>query len=266
MKTELRKIMATVFFWTIGMFGVQGLFAQVISLDFYADNMNRQCPLSITETTKLTKAEFAEGNVVFHIMAKEPDFNIKELNNNADYWQILLKDQYDKSSGNAKQILKLIGDNDANLKIICKGETSGDTAVCLLKNEDLKSIISRYAVNAGTSDKELLEKTIIILNGCSPMAIGNGIKMTSGSIAENNVILDCIIDENVLDMDVFMKESGNIKKFLLSHIPLNEAAQIMAKQCVNNKMNLMFRYQGSKTFKVVYIILNYSELQKSLSK
>ena len=237
--------------------------AQNMSLQYMSDKMNAKCPVEITDRSKLTSTTCTDDEIVFNIELKEPDFNMDQLIENNDYWKTLLRDEYIKSGEGTRQMLSLISNSGAALKMVCVGSQTGKKASCSFTPEETKSILS---ASGAPQQVFTLENLVVIINSAAPFPLVDGIIITSASMSDANIIIENLIDEGLHNMDDMVRDANQLKAFILFNMPNIEGVRFMANLCIQRGANLILRFSGNQTEKVFYTVLTSKDMEKALNR
>lgn len=238
--------------------------AQAISLDFVAERLNKNCPVSITREASLTKATFHPHQVEFQIEVEEPDFDLDLMSQNSDYWKTLLLDQYEKSSEETQQLLSVLAEHDIALTVVCVGKNSGKRATCRVNPHELKTIQGEE--DESIQNTRLLENTVMAVNNACPIFVFDGVRISDMSIDGFNVMLSLTIDERVHKIEGMRQRSGTIRNYLMDAVRSHEAMRLFATLCARNGMGIVFQLSGSETGTFADVALSADNLRASLGE
>jgi hypothetical protein len=239
--------------------------AQTISLDLVTGNINRHCPVQITNSALLTKAQFSPRSVVFYIDVDEQDFDLSQINSNSEYWKKLLISQYEQSSEETQQMLAIIASHDASLSIVCKGTETGNTAECVISPSELTSILEINS-DENMESSRLLEGSVIVINNSCPIPLYDGVVLSDISIQGYNLLLNFNVDESIHNMDEYIRHSGGVRRFLIGAMRSNEGLKILATMCLNCDKGVLFHFQGVNSGKFADIAISTEQIKEALER
>ena len=124
---------------------------------------NKQCPIDMGETGKITSIVYDGENVVYTFYLNEEAANIKTLQKNPESMKTSLKIMFQNPNKEVKSLLDLVVKCKAGLQMIYIGKDSGEQVVCELTTDEIKEILNKD-VDTTESDLAKLETQVQMAN------------------------------------------------------------------------------------------------------
>ena len=139
MEKLVRRPNAVILFISLSLLMMLTTGCQEIKLKAGIEAANKQCPIDMGETGKITSIVYDGENVVYTFYLNEEAANIKTLQKNPESMKTSLKIMFQNPNKEVKSLLDLVVKCKAGLQMIYIGKDSGEQVVCELTT-DRKSV------------------------------------------------------------------------------------------------------------------------------
>ena len=132
MEKLVRRPNAVILFISLSLLMMLTTGCQEIKLKAGIEAANKQCPIDMGETGKITSIVYDGENVVYTFYLNEEAANIKTLQKNPESMKTSLKIMFQNPNKEVKSLLDLVVKCKAGLQMIYIGKDSGEQVVCEL--------------------------------------------------------------------------------------------------------------------------------------
>ena len=163
MEKLVRRPNAVILFISLSLLIMLTTGCQEIKLKAGIEAANKQCPIDMGETGKITSIVYDGENVVYTFYLNEEAANIKTLQKNPESMKTSLKIMFQNPNKEVKSLLDLVVKCKAGLQMIYIGKDSGEQVVCELTTDEIKEILNKD-VDTTESDLAKLETQVQMAN------------------------------------------------------------------------------------------------------
>lgn len=236
---------------------------------------NQHRPKDIGMIGDMVSIKYLEetNEVQYYILVNDDlfDIDVFEKNNQLAKQVINLgltvqKQSPSKQSEEMDKVFELIIDANAGLLYTFKSNLSGKSFDIKITTEDLKKIYDTPAISNLETNKKLLECSIALENAQCPVFIDEGISETKTYDNGNNVVCECSIDEQLIDISVVEEIKDDLKKESKSDFSQNPFIKTRIGLCVSLGKGFIYRFIGNISGKSVDIIFTPEELREAINE
>ena len=196
MEKLVRRPNAVILFISLSLLMMLTTGCQEIKLKAGIEAANKQCPIDMGETGKITSIVYDGENVVYTFYLNEEAANIKTLQKNPESMKTSLKIMFQNPNKEVKSLLDLVVKCKAGLQMIYIGKDSGEQVVCELTTDEIKEILNK---DVDTTESDLCDMNQIKANAAE---VKQGIIETLGNqtdLATQLFIKSCVnCDRNIV--------------------------------------------------------------------
>ena len=240
---------------------------QEIKLKAGIEAANKQCPIDMGETGKITSIVYDGENVVYTFYLNEEAANIKTLQKNPESMKTSLKIMFQNPNKEVKSLLDLVVKCKAGLQMIYIGKDSGEQVVCELTTDEIKEILNKD-VDTTESDLAKLETQVQMANLQFPIQASEDVLIEKIELSDEAVIYICRVDEDLCDMNQIKANAAEVKQGIIETLgnQTDLATQLFIKSCVNCDRNIVYRYIGKQSEAQHDVVITVPELKDMLKK
>lgn len=226
---------------------------------------NKQCPMNMGESGKITSIVYDGSNVVYTFHMNEAVTNIKVLKSNPESMKESVQIMFQNPSKEVKALLELVVKCNAGLKMDFIGNESGEKATCELTTEELKNIFNADS-DESKSDLAKLNAQLKMANLQFPVQAGEGIVVEKIELIDDAVVYQCVVDEDLCEIQQIEENAKDVKEGIVETLSdqTDQAVQVFIKTCVACDKNIAYRYIGKESGEHYDVVVTVPELKKML--
>ena len=257
MEKLVRRPNAVILFISLSLLMMLTTGCQEIKLKAGIEAANKQCPIDMGETGKITSIVYDGENVVYTFYLNEEAANIKTLQKNPESMKTSLKIMFQNPNKEVKSLLDLVVKCKAGLQMIYIGKDSGEQVVCELTTDEIKEILNKD-VDTTESDLAKLETQVQMANLQFPIQASEDVLIEKIELSDEAVIYICRVDEDLCDMNQIKANAAEVKQGIIETLgnQTDLATQLFIKSCVNCDRNIVYRYIGTQSFDMDGVLFN----------
>ena len=267
MEKLVRRPNAVILFISLSLLMMLTTGCQEIKLKAGIEAANKQCPIDMGETGKITSIVYDGENVVYTFYLNEEAANIKTLQKNPESMKTSLKIMFQNPNKEVKSLLDLVVKCKAGLQMIYIGKDSGEQVVCELTTDEIKEILNKD-VDTTESDLAKLETQVQMANLQFPIQASEDVLIEKIELSDEAVIYICRVDEDLCDMNQIKANAAEVKQGIIETLgnQTDLATQLFIKSCVNCDRNIVYRYIGKQSEAQRDVVITVPELKDMLKK
>ncbi|MDE6444338.1 MAG: hypothetical protein K2K64_07970 [Muribaculaceae bacterium] len=224
----------------------------------------KHCPMSLGMAGKLTKMSYDEetGEVCFTVQLNKQVQKVKDLEAAPEATRQGVKLAMQK--GSMKQLLEMMVDADASLKVVYKNKGSEDEFVVAFTNAELKDMLD-HPMTEEETNRLMLDNQIRMENSKIPYRIDKGLNVTNIEDNGTSLVYTCEVDENLYELDDMGNAKDELKndmKKMMKDKAMRQQAEILASL---NK-GFEYHYVGKTSGKKVIVAFSGAELAEIAKK
>lgn len=223
----------------------------------------KQCPISLGEVGEISSITYGNSKVVYTFSMNEEYTNIDVFQKNPEMLKSSVKTMFANPDKNVKEMLELVIQCDASLKLIYVGKDSGKKATCEIMAAELKDLLNSKQ-DKSESDQAKLKSQIEMANLQFPMKASEEVTIEKMELTNESAIYICRVDEELCDINSIEKNSETIKQDVIETLSdkADLATQRFLEVCLKCNKNLVYRYIGNQTGNQYDVVISLTELKE----
>ncbi len=221
---------------------------------------DKECPINMGIVGDVISIKYDEDNnlVKIYISINEEVASIMAMKKNVELAKKSIKLALNTSK--SRPMVDEMIAAGSGLEIIYKGSSSGKSFTLNLSPDDIKGI-----QNSNLTDLDIkqmmLENQIVMANSQYPEKIDEGMEIVKMYDDGDNIVYECVLDENMYDIALIKTNGKYIKKNMSALFDDPMMKRMIDLMCSLGK-NLVFRYIGDKSNQSGDITFTTDEMNK----
>ena len=223
--------------------------------------VNKQCPIELNSTCKITALEFENGIMTIRITLDEEYTNMTALSIHPSTLNINALHAVTGSEDDVRKLYELAAKEGFSIRFVYKGNNTGKEVSVILFASQIERALNENK-DAGISK---LEAEINFANISMPLDLGGGIVMRKIEFQDNVVCGLCDVDEEQISINLLKKNINELKRVIpqeLKGIPKKDKK--IYEMIREGGYLFAYKYKGTTTGKEVTVKFSNSEIAEIL--
>jgi hypothetical protein len=235
-------------------YGQNKSFAEII------EELQSDLPIQLGSLGEITGVSISEGNLLMICNANEDVVDIPTLQKDPDLMKTNLKQWMAGSNSDFGIFFDNLTLEGLGLKVLYIGKESGDSASCVLTNDEIRE---RESLMADYDPKKFLDEQIRIANEQLSSEKDEGIYCTKIVRKGKYVVYYFLCKEPEFDMKLMKKIRSTMHTMALESLNSDKDVSIteFRRSCKNANVGIAYYYIGEKSGITVKILVPANELR-----
>lgn len=223
--------------------------------------VNKQCPIELNSTCKITALEFENGIITYRFTLDEEFNNMTALSKHPSKLHVNALNAVTGSEGDVRELYELAAKEGFSIRFVYKGNNTGKEATVMLFASQIKRALNEN-IDAGISK---LEAEINFANISMPMNLENGVVIRKIEFQDNVVCYLCDIDEEQISINLLKKNIDELKRNILLELKgMSKKDKLLFEMIREGGYLFAYKYKGTTTGKEVTLTFSNSEIAEIL--
>ena len=224
------------------------------------EQANKECPISAGEVGELTSFAYDDDTnaMVMTFSLNESLVKVGVLKEMPDQMKESAMAMVKSADGDVKSLVDQLKAAKSGMRIIYKGNKSGETVTLSLSYDEL--VAAESAPAEESTPEAFLESQVKLLKPQLPMKIEEGMSIVDINLKGIYLVYDVEVDEDMYSIEALNESKAEVKKSIVESLQSDASTKQLIAKCKKAGKGIAYCYKGNQSGNECLVKIKAGEL------